>query len=527
MSMKMKYIIHYQHKITLLYFMLVGVLFLYNWSFEALSYNLLNQTTSLYSLDSSTGMDSDSLKDLESNSLKLEKKPKVCILNKIEISNNLKTDKNWILKFLKLKPAMEFDPQMIPTLKDKLLTTQIYYGTNIHVEYLEQDSDIFLLNDKNQDKSKEKDLYKNLDKDQNHINNGFKPACNIYIDLDEKWTLIPVVRGAVGGGTPLLVYGLYDTHSFGRFLTLGGEVHTYGSADPGGVLWMKYPRWLDGRYFLGLQLWKQNTSSDSYDSNENKIGTLKSSWYGLRSTFLFPLIDLKDTAIFQAGFDYFIKRYKKHSYDPDLDYPPYYLDRYTELYQSDTTKSDLKLKLLYDDVVVDRYLFDGLRVDLSLGGIFNDSFIEKNSPLNFNTEIFYYKLISPQLNIATHLDFGISKSKNISDLSRLGGFDSIRGYQDGFMYGNKYGYLNLELRSLIYKTQLIHFQGVAFSDMGTASLSSSDLGSKFRYSYGLGLKILVPSIYRMVFRFDYAIGQRGNRGLAFGTSDFFDAYKPL
>jgi hypothetical protein len=51
----------------------------------------------------------------------------------------------------------------------------------------------------------------------------------LFYDLNwnEKWTTIPVIRGAFGGGTPLLVAGLYDIHSFGSLWTLGAEARKY------------------------------------------------------------------------------------------------------------------------------------------------------------------------------------------------------------------------------------------------------------------------------------------------------------
>ena len=521
MSIKMNSIISYINRLLVVYFLILLLTPFYldnifassEDSSDAKESSIDSHPTNDSSDISNTDTDSESIPNTSSEiepNLETDKieTPSSCILNRIDIHEGAKTDKDWILRFLQLKPNMIFNTKDIPRLKSKLLTTQVFYEAEIHMEYQPQSSDLMI--DSNGKESKSRN----------------QPYCNMFIELSEKWTLIPVIRGSIGGGTPLIVYGMYDTHSFGRLLTLGGEVHTYGSSEPGGVLWMKFPKWIDGNYMLSFQLWKQNIDSTSFDLDQNEIGTLTTQWSGARVTFLLPIIKTKDNSVFQTGFDYFIKQYKKQIYSPNLDYLPYYLDQYVLLYDSPTTTSNLRFKLLYDNVSIDKNLFDGLRVDSSLGGLF-DKIIDKKSALNFDTEVYYYKLFPKDFNLATHLKFGFSGSKYFSNMTSLGGFDSIRGYKDGFMYGNKYGYLNLELRKILYKTQLIHLQGVLFSDIGTASLSSKDLVSNFEFSYGLGLKILVPSVYRMIFRFDYAIGRHGNQGLAIGTADFFDAYRPL
>ena len=79
-----------------------------------------------------------------------------------------------------------------------------------------------------------------------------KKAYRLIFSCKEKWTKIPVIRGVFGGGTPLLVLGGYDIHSFGRLLVFGAEFRRYGKIDPGWVLYAKAPRYRQGKHLLGF-----------------------------------------------------------------------------------------------------------------------------------------------------------------------------------------------------------------------------------------------------------------------------------
>ena len=115
----------------------------------------------------------------------------------------------------------------------------------------------------------------------------------------------------------------------------------------------------------------------------------------------------------------------------------------------------------------------------------------------------------------------------MDDFYKLGGFDSIRGYPDGFMYGNRALYSNLEFRKTLYIGEWFDLQGDIFTDFGSASIDKDNFWKNKELSYGAGFKIIVPSIYKLMIRVDYAIGIDGSQGFSISCSDFFNAYKVL
>src|SRR5690606_18700755 len=111
------------------------------------------------------------------------------------------------------------------------------------------------------------------------------------ITVVEKLTVIPVIRAVVGGGTPLKVAGIYDTHAFGSLWTLGGEARQYGDAAPGGVIWARAPRWRQGYHVLGTELWRDNRQRLIFDHNGTADWRFTSQSTMLRVLYGTPLLD--------------------------------------------------------------------------------------------------------------------------------------------------------------------------------------------------------------------------------------------
>jgi hemolysin activation/secretion protein len=111
----------------------------------------------------------------------------------------------------------------------------------------------------------------------------------------------------------------------------------------------------------------------------------------------------------------------------------------------------------------------------------------------------------------------------------LGGFDSVRGLPDGAVIGNRAAYSNLEFRLITYKLKYMWFQNVVFFDSGSAASEWKYLGESTRACAGVGVRMSIPQIYRMMGRIDYAWSVEGKKtkGITIGLNQFFDPYKPL
>ena len=352
----------------------------------------------------------------------------------------------------------------------------------------------------------------------------------LHVAIEEKWTTIPVVRGTYGGGTPLRVVGAYETHAFGRLMTLGGEMRKYGDAPPGYVLYARDPRSHGDRYYLGAEVWRDFHRRQVYSRGDGRVlGAISTNKTMTRLRLLTPWNAHKAS---QIGEEYPWK------YGVELEgaqEAPSIFDAAPG--ESAAPPKDLVLgtghkrsgqflpTLLFDNVDVDNIELDGLRAKLHGGLLIETQGLHPVADL----EVFGYKLLPHDLNLAAHLFVGGTTYNALSTSYFLGGFDSIRGLPDGAIFGTHAAYANLELRHVALKTKYLWVQTTTFADGGCAGATWADAATNDRASAGIGARFAVPQVYRLVVRVDYAweIGAHAAHGLTVGMNQFFDPYKPL
>lgn len=348
----------------------------------------------------------------------------------------------------------------------------------------------------------------------------------LHIHVEEKWTMIPVVRGVYGGGTPLRILGIYDTHSFGRLLTLGGEVRKYGDAPPGYVLYARDPRSQAGRYYFGAEFWRDFRRRQIYDRDGEEIGSASTDAAISRLRMLTP-IGFEGAKDYRWKYGIEIETVQESPSqfvaDPDalIQTPPDDLD-FVEVKQRHMR---LLPTLLFDNVDVDIVENDGIRLKVRGGPTFSAG----TSHGSLEAEFFGYQMWPQNFNLATHAFVGQTSYTSIQSQYFLGGLDSIRGMPDGGIYGSRAAFGNIELRHVSFKTKYLWLQSVGFADLGGAGMDWLKVTKDVRVATGLGLRFAIPQIYRMIFRIDYAWTLDGsrNRGVTAGMSQFFDPYTPL
>ncbi len=95
-----------------------------------------------------------------------------------------------------------------------------------------------------------------------------------------------------------------------------------------------------------------------------------------------------------------------------------------------------------------------------------------------------------------------------SEYFYAGGTDTLRGYQDNSMFGNKVVLLNAEYRFPIGNIKML--SGAVFVDAGNAWISGYN-DNRLYTDAGVGLRIVFPNLGLGVIRIDYAFGQDGSR----------------
>jgi len=412
------------------------------------------------------------------------------VIVSLELEGQKSTKISWVIEYLGLDFPAPYAPGSEIEFEKKLLNTGVFVFVRVKAEPVAENPHEFILN----------------------------------VHLVEKWTIIPVARGVFGGGTPLTVLGVYDTHTFGRLWTLGIEAQRYGEAEPGFVVWARAPRWRQGNHTLGLELWRSLRIRSIYDRNDLLMGEIRSDsklfrlifgkpWYA----FSLPLQIRFSLDLRQENPSRFVT-HREYTGDGEL--------RHIALSDRVETEVGFLPSLIFDNVNLNQTSKDGSRLVISAG----PTIVGNETSHRYEAELFHYKLLANHTsNLAAHLFAGESSRQSLHNQYFLGGFDSIRGLPDGIIYGTKALYGNFEWREFIQGWRYLLLHGVAFYDTGGASHDWEHYGASVRHSAGAGVRLTVPQVYRLMLRIDHAwsLSGDGKSGWSAGFNHFFQPYKPL
>lgn len=408
----------------------------------------------------------------------------------MHVSGIKRTDRAWMQRYLGLTFPITLNESDIKAIENKLWTTSVFTAVEVKIA---------------------------PDTEKNN-----QPALNIKVE--EKVTTVPVVRGAFGGGTPLTVLGLYDTHVFGSLWTVGGEVKKYGDSPTGGTLWARAPRWQQGYHFVSFELWQDNRIRSIYNQTNDEIGRYDSRAKMFRGQFLAPFShtqNSRERGLWQYGVETKLRALEPTRYKAPFAPAPSLI----EVNNDKSNEYFVLGKVVFDNIIETRLNLDGTRFSATAGPVFRDDKTSSSTEL----ELFNFWLFPDDWNLGTHILVGSSTDRQLSDLYFLGGFDSIRGLPDGALVGNKAIYANLELRKMAARWRHVWLQPAIFTDAGSAAFEWSDLEHKRHASAGLGMRIAIPQVTRLMFRIDYAwsLTEPRSRGITAGMNQFFQPHKPL
>jgi hypothetical protein len=414
----------------------------------------------------------------------------------LNVVGSKRTNITWMMRYLGLHFPSQLRQRNVVEIEQRLLTTEVFVSVGAKLIPTKVDPKSFILE----------------------------------IDLNEKWTTIPVVRAAFGGGTPLAVVGIYDTHAFGSLWTLGGELQRYGTAPWGGVVWARAPRAVDGRYVHGIEVWRQFRVRTAYDDHDEELGTIRSDWSMLRILLLAPFQlanVLTGSRNWRGGLDLRLRNEAPSTYNISTDASSEEVPDGIRLSNEYTRQVHGLLNLVYDNMQADQqFEYSGLRLTALSGPMFENDTVTSRSELE--AFLFYYH--QPwRSTFASHGFIGQTTNNSVASQYFLGGFESIRGIPDGAVYGTRASYFNFEWRYISAKWRYLWLQNVAFVDTGGAGQDWQEMGDNYRSSIGTGVRLAVPQVYRLMFRIDYAwsLDQPGTSGITAGMNQFFQPYKPL
>ena len=131
-----------------------------------------------------------------------------------------------------------------------------------------------------------------------------------------------------------------------------------------------------------------------------------------------------------------------------------------------------------------------------------------------------------RLNIVMQFRLGSKTGTAFQHKFYLGGLDSIRGFMNGQFRGDHMWVANVEARTTLVEKRLWAVQGNVFADLGKTWDAEGFGAEGFQapfVSYGVGLRLIFPTIYRAVLRIDLARTEEPVQGYGvnFGVQQFF------
>jgi len=333
----------------------------------------------------------------------------------------------------------------------------------------------------------------------------------LVIRVDEKWTLLPIFSLQSGGRLNSLIVGGFDANAFGRFLQVGGRYQRLGDTNSF-VFWLYDPRLFGDRQFGGVDLWWANRIRTLYAND----GEIEGGYLRLRQLVrLFYEKELSRELFVGGGLSF-----QRDSFSYDL-----ITDQVRALQSEvglprDTLAVFATGSIRVGRMDIDNYQVEGTRFAQTLtltmpGSSFTS--IETASQVTSFVRLPYRQNLGARFGIA------FTSARDLEQQFFIGGFDTIRGYLDSRFRGSSVWYSNFEYRISSLDYRWLALQHVVFLDAAGVSDRVRMLGNLSGASTGVGLRIMVPKIYSVVMRVDYAFPLMGEMtsGLSFGAQQFF------
>lgn len=344
---------------------------------------------------------------------------------------------------------------------------------------------------------------------------GF-PMSRYQVVVEEKWTTIPILKFSSGGGVTQTTLGVYDPNLFGQRIESGVQFEKIGAADSQ-VLWIKNPRILSSAYFLDLQYWNTQRVRLKYDQS-------------LSSPKVFKAFLLKSRRGYYSIGKEFARDLKLRIFVEPQN------DSFSDELISSSILSQVGIQVLPPSTQVLHTGFllelgktrvvEGVNLGTNLALNYRYSSVQVGPFRDFNTatasftrnEYFFGENLYAQRIVVSSTSTDILQYWNY-----VGGLDGIRGFADNRFAGRHYWLSNSEWRRVMYGASFWTLQGVAFTDLLGISEDGRKLENIEAANIGLGLRVIVPKVYRLVLRFDYAqpVINSDEIKFGFGIQQFF------
>lgn len=334
------------------------------------------------------------------------------------------------------------------------------------------------------------------------------------IKVDERWTLLPSFGFGQGGDTFQLGVGLQDVNFLGSLLQVGGKYSRMGKTNSFG-LWFRDPRFRNKREELSLEATLKNRLHSVYTHEGELIGGYLVSRLGASAS-----LGKEWTDWVRSAFDL-----------------SFYSDRFSfEMVPDDRRQAQqnrgglpdslntIRLGLSSSIGKIDQhnYRYRGTSI-----GVRGDQFFHlgNESPWSNRLElsVTHFSELPLKSTLAFRSILGFSNIEAEHLQFHAGGLDTLRGTVDMRFQGTNYWLGNVEYRIPSVDLSWLVLQHIFFVDAVGVRPHASSPAELSATTTGLGLRIIVPAIYGLVMRVDYALPILGadGPGLSVGAGQFF------
>ncbi len=334
------------------------------------------------------------------------------------------------------------------------------------------------------------------------------------VEVEEKWTTIPIVKVSSGGGVQQLTVGIFDPHVFGQFLEVGTQYEKLGK-ESSFVGWFKNPRWLSQDLVLDLQYWNTRRVRIKYDQTADE--PLEKQGFVLHREKLYLGVEpkLSPTLVARLSLENNKDDFNRDSLSDEqkAKFSAFPLPQETEV-------TLLGVGLDWGKIQTLGFQIEGSKISFNA----KHAFVKNQEAPDFNqAEISWLGATSSFANWVQRLMAGSTTTSLLPYWNYFGGLDRIRGFSDNRFSGRYYLLSNSEARFPLLEQPRYILQGTLFLDALSAAEKTEDLDRLTAASSGLGLRMILPQIYRAVARLDYArtLRRSDDQSLSFGLQQFF------
>jgi len=342
---------------------------------------------------------------------------------------------------------------------------------------------------------------------------------NILLNIKNKFSTIPIIKYKRGGGSLQVTAGLYEVNFLNRLLEVGGQYERLNQNN-GLVFWFRHPYFLSRKNHVGTEIYVH-----TLDLPLLTIRGTEEAFLDNKEVLWNARIQRKLSDRLQAGVEFSL-----YQNDLALDNSSTEKTQKNNLFvQSQSLNSgrtvSLTPRLTFGVLNRDRHYVTGNEIyiqaevaHLSLGSQFN--FVKGLIGATGGIRAI------ERLNLTYQFKMGSKTGREFQHKFYLGGLDTVRGFLDRQFRGEHMWLLNLEARPTLMEKPLWVLQGNLFTDLSKSwdatNFGIDGFGKPF-VSYGAGIRLILPKVYRAIIRFDLARTEQPIQqiGLNFGIQQFF------